>query len=276
MIEDVLGPVDYDESGQGPTVVFVPGSCSTGAAWKPVIAGLNGAYRTITTSLPGYGGSAERRTRTDHSIGLVAAAIETAIRYAGGPVHLVGHSFGGEVGLAIALRGRVELTSLTILEAPAPGMLSVFKRRDRYDAFRAMTSAYIADYRAGNAEAIAAMIDFYGGAGTFAAWPAAVRDYAVKTTPTNILDWSSAYASEPGAAALAGLNLPVLVAVGANSHPAVVEANSLIATAIPGATFVTIAGATHFMIATHANAVATLIDRHLSPREDQAAGLPRH
>jgi hypothetical protein len=41
-------------------------------------------------------------------------------------------------------------------------------------------------------EAIAGMIDFYGGAGTFASWPPRVRGYAIETTPVNILDWASA------------------------------------------------------------------------------------
>jgi hypothetical protein len=34
-----------------------------------------------------------------------------------------------------------------------------------------MTDRYFADFANGNAEAIAAMIDFYGGTGTFASWP---------------------------------------------------------------------------------------------------------
>lgn len=263
MIDDVLGPVDYQETGRGRTLVFVPGSCSTGSSWKSVIAHLDGRFRAITTSLPGYGGSAERRTSSDKSIGLIAAAIEAVIAQAGTPVDLVGHSFGGEVGLAVALRGRVRLTSLTILEDPAPSMLSTFHRNEYYDQFRAMTSAYIDDYASGNAEAIASMIDFYGGAGTFKSWPPAVRDYAVKTTPTNIFDWESAYAFRPNPTTLAELSLPVLVAVGENSHPAVIEANALIARAIPQATFTTIGGAAHFMTATHAREIASLIERHV-------------
>jgi pimeloyl-ACP methyl ester carboxylesterase len=62
MIEEARGRIDYAECGNGPTVVLVPGSCSTGAAWRPVIASWNGRFRTVTTSLLGYGGTVERRT----------------------------------------------------------------------------------------------------------------------------------------------------------------------------------------------------------------------
>jgi len=32
MIHDPFGGLDYEETGRGPTIVFVPGSCSTAAA----------------------------------------------------------------------------------------------------------------------------------------------------------------------------------------------------------------------------------------------------
>ena len=68
MIADPRGPIDYDETGEGPTVVLVPGSCSTGAAWRPIIAHLHNGFRCVTTSLLGYGGTAERRSRDDATI----------------------------------------------------------------------------------------------------------------------------------------------------------------------------------------------------------------
>jgi pimeloyl-ACP methyl ester carboxylesterase len=55
MIDDTNGCIDYHEAGDGPTVVFVPGSCSTGAAWRPVISELSDSFRCVTTSLLGYG-----------------------------------------------------------------------------------------------------------------------------------------------------------------------------------------------------------------------------
>jgi pimeloyl-ACP methyl ester carboxylesterase len=101
MIEDPRGRIDYDIHGAGPTVVLVPGSCSTGAASRPVMAAWDDRFRCVTTSLLGYGGTAERRTARDTSI---AHEVDVLIRRAGEPVHLIGHSFGGLAALAVALR----------------------------------------------------------------------------------------------------------------------------------------------------------------------------
>jgi len=171
MIEDARGRIDYEECGAGPTIVLVPGSCSTGAAWRPVIAASNGRFRYVTTSLLGYGGTVERRTASDPAISHEAEILESVVRRAGGRPHLVGHSFGGLVALAVAVRNKVPLASLVILEAPAPEVLRDRGEREHYRAFREMTKAYFAAFEGGNAEAIAAMIDFYGGAGTYASWP---------------------------------------------------------------------------------------------------------
>jgi pimeloyl-ACP methyl ester carboxylesterase len=262
-IEDPCGRVDYEECGRGPTVVFAPGSCSTGAAWRPLISHCQAQFRCITTSLPGYGGTAERRSAADPAIAHVAAALEAVIRRAGSPVHLVGHSFGGLAALAVALRQYVPLVSLTIVEAPAAQLLEAAGEHAHYRAFRGMTQAYFAAFAAGDPEAIATMIDFYGGVGTFAGWPPRVRAYAVETTAVNILDWASAYGYQLAPAMLATLQLPVLVLRGSASHPAVKRANELISQGLKHSALATVDGAAHFMITTHAAVLAALIQDHI-------------
>jgi pimeloyl-ACP methyl ester carboxylesterase len=86
-----------------------------------------------------------------------------------------------------------------------------------------------------------------------------VRAYAVATTPVNMLDWACAYDHHLSPEMLAAIDVPVAVAVGAASHPAICRANGLVATSIGGATFKTIGGAAHFMISTHPAQVAELI-----------------
>jgi pimeloyl-ACP methyl ester carboxylesterase len=260
MTQELLERIDYEVCGSGPTVVLVPGSCSTGAAWRPLISAWDNRLRCVTTSLLGYGGTAERRTAHDTSISHEADALEWVIRRAsGGSVHLVGHSFGGLVALAVALRNRVRLASLVIIEAPAVELLRERGEQQHYRAFRRMTEAYFAAYESGNTEAIAAMIDFYGGAGTFASWPPRVRAYAVQTTAVNILDWASAYGFPLSAAALATIEIPTLVLRGGASHPAMQRANGLLFECMNRAALATIDGAAHFMIATHAGEVGRLL-----------------
>ncbi|MGE0152889.1 MAG: alpha/beta fold hydrolase [Reyranellaceae bacterium] len=270
MIEDLRGRVDYDECGQGPTIVFLPGSCSTGAAWRPVIAALNGRFRCVTTSLLGYGGTQERRSASDPSMAHELDVAELVIRKAGGPVHLVGHSFGGLVALAVALRHRVPLASLAVLEAPLVELLGGNGEHLHYAAFRRMTDGYFADFAGGNAAAIGTMIDFYGGDGTFAAWPPRVRAYAMETTAVNIRDWQSIYRFPLATAALAAVEIPTLVAWGGASHPAVRRANALLGESLPRAVVAPLDGAAHFMISTHAEQVGHLIAAHIGAAD--AAG----
>jgi len=271
MIEEARGNIDYEESGAGPTMVLVPGSCSTGAAWRPVIAAWGNRFRCITTSLPGYGGTAERRTPGDASISLEAETLESVIRKAGGHVHLVGHSFGGLVALAVALRGRSRLASLTIIEAPAVMMLDGSGETQHIRAFGETTTGYFAAFRDGKADAIEALIDFFAGAGTFASWPPRVRAYAMATTPVNILDWETAFDYPLTAEVLAQVEVPTLVIRGGESHPAMQRVNEILGwRMVRAATLATIEGAAHFMIATHAAEVARLVAKHACRAEAAA------
>jgi pimeloyl-ACP methyl ester carboxylesterase len=263
MIEDPRGRIDYEETGSGPTVVLVPGSCSTGAAWRPMMAAWNGRFRCVTTSLLGYGGTAERRDPQSPTIEPEVDAIEAVIRRAGGPVHLVGHSFGGAVAIAVAQRRQVPIASLSIIEAPMPQLLLHLGEDEHYASFRRMTDIYFTAFERGEPEAVAEMIDFYGGAGTFASWPPRLRAYAVETAHVNILDWACGYSFPESVAQLAEVDVPTLGLFGGSSPPAVQRANGLLADRLPRSDRLMVAGAAHFMIATHAAEVAEAVARHV-------------
>jgi pimeloyl-ACP methyl ester carboxylesterase len=269
MITDELGNIDYDEHGSGPTIVLVPGSCSTGAAWRPVIAAWNGQFRCVTTSLLGYGGTAERRRPEDCSIVHEVEALEAVIRKAAVPVHLVGHSFGGLVAIALSLRSRALLVSLTVLEAPAVELLRHGRDDQRhYRDFLEMTDRYFAAFAGGDVAAIRQMVDFYGGPETFASWPQRVRAYAMETTAVNIRDWASAFGFALSPGLLGTINVPSVFAWGERSHPAVRRANSLLGASLKASTSVEVSGAAHFMISTHAQEVAQIISGHVLQVEE--------
>lgn len=265
MIDDPRGAIDYDEHGGGPaTLVFVPGSFSTGAAWRPVIRALAGRYRTVTTSLLGYGGTAERRDEHKLSIDTEVEVLDAVLLRAGGPVHVIGHSFGGYVALACALRSDAPPLSLTLIEPPCPAVLEIGGEGALLAQFHAMSDPYIAAWRAGEADAARRVIDFYGGAGCFDAMPDRAREFARQTTAANVLDWLVAYQDRPDIAAFARLAVPTLVLCGALGHAVVRRGTELISQWLPVARHVTVAGASHFMISTHADQVARLVEAHVT------------
>lgn len=89
-------------------IVLVHGAVSDGSVWNKVISILTDAgHRIIAVQLP------------LHSLGDDIATVERAIELIGGPVILVGHSYGGEV-ITNAGYNNSNVTGLVYLAALAP------------------------------------------------------------------------------------------------------------------------------------------------------------
>lgn len=265
MIDDPRGTIEFVDHGSGPTtLVFVPGSFSTGAAWRPVIRALAGRHRIVTTSLLGYGATAERRDARAPSMDTEVEVLRAVLDRVGEPAHVIGHSFGGHVALACAMRSSAGLLSLTVIEPPCPMVLAVAGEAALFDSFRAMSEPYIAAWQAGEADAARRVIDFYGGHGFFDAMPPHAREFTRQSTGANVLDWRVAYADACDRASFGRVTMPTQVLRGALGHPAVQRGNELISQWLPNATLRTVPGASHFMISTHGGEVARLFEAHIA------------
>jgi pimeloyl-ACP methyl ester carboxylesterase len=257
MIDDERGRIDYGEAGSGPTVVLVPGSWATPSAWRAVIAALDGRCRIVTTSLLGYGGTDEQRPAGDVAIDCEAEIVEAVIARAGCPVHLVGHSFGGAVSLAVAARGVAPLRSLTVIEPPVFGLLRQAGDLALYGEVTTMRAGYFGAFAGGEQDAARRVIDFYGGRDSFDALPQRMRDYVVATTPTNIRDWRTGF--DGPLPPFGDIRVPSLVVRGEHGHRSMARCSEILAGMVPNAALTTVAGAGHFMIASHAADVARLV-----------------
>ena len=100
------------------TFVLVHGAFQDGASWAAVAEGLTTAGHTaIAVTLPGRGEgkSPGEVTMADH-----VAAVKVAVDGAGGPVVMVGHSFGGMVISAVAEADPSKITTLVYVAAYLP------------------------------------------------------------------------------------------------------------------------------------------------------------
>lgn len=267
--------VEYQESGSGAPIVFVPGSFSTGASWRSISTPLAQRYRTIATSLSGYGKTPERRQPGGQHMNDEMDVLETVLAQANtsinastnAPVHLVAHSFGAWVALSLAMHRTPQLLSLTLLEPTVFYLLTLGGESALMQQVNAMTDRYMADWENGDRQAVRHVIDFYGGVGTFDAYPPAVQDKVIGQTPTNILDWQTGYSEAPTLADIRAVNVPTLVVYGSDSHRAMQRSNQLLADALPQAQIVALEGATHFMIGTHAAELTDRIEQHIRAAE---------
>jgi pimeloyl-ACP methyl ester carboxylesterase len=256
--------VEYFESGEGPALLLLPGSFGTGSGWKAVTDRLTRRYRIVTTSLLGYGATAERRPFGNTTMHQQTEVIDRILDRIGEPARVVAHSFGGLAALAHAINGVIKPASLMLVEANPLGLLQTRGEAGFYAMFGRMTRDYFAEFEAGQDDAARHVIDFYGGEGTFAAFPAKVRDYVMRTTPANIRDWSSGTPFEPPVSVYQQIAATTLVVRGGDGHPAMMRLAEILAEVIPNARLETVAGGNHFLPATNPAELAALLEAHVA------------
>ena len=263
--------IECQQAGEGPALLFLPGSYSTPAAWRPIQRLLEPRWRMVTTSLRGYGESTDTRSPDDfgmqHEVGLV----EALCRHIGQPVHLVGHSFGGTVALAAALAATVPVASLSLFEA---NPLDLLRGRDGgalYQETLRMSRAFEAAVHAGEVDAPGRVIDFWGGAGAYAGLPDAVKAYCRQGAPANVIDWRTGFGFNVTETDCAALKLPVLLVRGEQANPAMTAITDVLQGCLPNVRPHVVEGAGHFLVSSHAPACAALLSSFLADAMGNAA-----
>lgn len=116
--------IAYEDSGapagrpDAPTIVFGHGLLFSGWMFREQVAGLSPAYRCVTVDWRGQGASPAAAGGCD--MDTLAEDGSALIRHLGaGPVHWVGLSMGGFLGMRIAARHPEQVRSLVLLNTSA-------------------------------------------------------------------------------------------------------------------------------------------------------------
>ena len=252
--------IAYWTEGVGVPVLLVHGSFSTSSAWKRLVAHLDkNVWHVVAPDLPGWGESAALPDDVE-PVEFEAMAVEAvAKQVTSGPIHLAGHSSGGTVALAIALRGRVPVQSLTLFEPTPVSILAYTGSESEFNELSEFVSTYRIAVERGDKWAAAPVIDLWGGKGTFDAMPAAVREFIAANTAQNLRSWQGGFAFRPALDALAKLQAPTTLVQGALSHRFAKLLVTRLREFIPRSTVVELKDAAHFMIQTHPGESARLI-----------------
>lgn len=113
------------EGGEGRPVVLLHGRGNAASMWLPLLPELARRHRVLAVDLPGFGCSSvpqgPLKTAEDGLRFFVEPVEAVLSALAPGPMTLVGHSLGGLVALELALRRRVPVGRLVLVDAMGLG-----------------------------------------------------------------------------------------------------------------------------------------------------------
>jgi pimeloyl-ACP methyl ester carboxylesterase len=192
VIKAGLFDLDVLDVGTGPAVLLLHSSASGHRQWRRLIDALQDRYRLLAVNLFGYGASSPWPGSRPMTLGDQAKLALAAAGLAAGPVALVGHSLGSAVALETALRLRDRASALIAFE---PILFYLLKTHGP-SAAAAEIAAVAAGYRAHAAKddwagCGALFVDYWSGAGTWAALSDERRAGLLAVVPNVVHEWDA-------------------------------------------------------------------------------------
>ena len=266
-MNDVTTPF-VREAGQGVPVLCLHSNASSSGQWRGLMDLLSPHFRVLAPDLLGAGRGAAwppgPGARLQHEMQAMAPLLQSL----GERFHVVGHSYGAALALALAQAWpqRVasavlyEPTAFPLLNRPGPG-------HPQASGIAAAATAAMAAVDRGDLHAAAeTFIDYWMGTGSWAGMPEARRG-PVAESMRPIRQWTEALFAEPWSAdGLARLSMPVLLLGGDRSPASAGDLLPLLVSLLPKAQLQVLPGLGHMAPVSHPDRVNPLIVDFLRAR----------
>lgn len=250
--------------GRGPSVVMLHCSGSSGAQWDGWSDRLGGGFQVVAPDLFGCGASTPWSGVTlDEQARGIAAVLDQLH----GPVHLVGHSMGGAVALATALKREWRLASLTLIEPVTFHLLAqgcpAVRALDQ--EVGALAGAIARSVEEGVPEAgMARFVDYWNGPGSWLHLSPEAQARLARRAAVVADDFRALAAVDTPLSRYRQLGVPTRIISGALAPAPVRWLARTLSRALGDAPHTVIADAGHMAPMTHPDTVAAVIARHVS------------
>jgi pimeloyl-ACP methyl ester carboxylesterase len=245
--------------------VCLHASASSGRQWRALQSQLADGYQVLSPDLYGSGDSPPWPSGRGLTLADEVARLEPVFEAAGGPFHLIGHSYGGAVAARAALTYPGCFRSLVLIEPVLFGLLTA----QDPDQPAAREVVAICRYTSAAVEvgaldsAAHRLIDYWMGVGTWAQMPARRRAAIAQAMPGARSQWTAIFAETTPLPVYSLLDLPVLYLEGSKSPPSTRAVARLLTQTLPNVTSAVLEDAGHMAPLTHPGLVNAAIQEHL-------------
>jgi pimeloyl-ACP methyl ester carboxylesterase len=260
------GPIsiDYTDEGQGTPVVLIHSSVSSNRQWRALTDALIDRYRVRAVNLFGYGKTSPWSGPAAQTLSAQAGLVTTVCEDLAGPIHLVGHSFGGAVALKAAAVLGSRVGKLILLEPNPFPLLEQAGRREACAEIAALASDVRRDARSGHWTAAAERFaDYWLGDGAWAGMSEGRRVAFARSMPPLLHELDAVLSDETTVADWCALPARTLLVSDTGTRRTIRELVDVFEAACPHWTFVRISGAGHMAPLTHPELVNPVVREFL-------------
>lgn len=240
---------------------------NTGAQWTALGDALGEGFRLLAPDLYDCGATSAWTQDTEMGYDEVADLLTTLLQQ-NGPLHLVGHSFGGGVALRLAAAHPECLRTLTLIEPGAYQLLQEVGRDDLWLDFQRVMEDFRCAVTEGDPDAAWALFfDAYcSHVGPWHELPETMRQAIKKKTPAQLRVYGAQASNPTRLSNIRQLACPTLVIHGQQSQEPERVVCELIATNAPLGRIAEVPESGHMAPLTHAQDVAGLLRAHFGLR----------
>jgi pimeloyl-ACP methyl ester carboxylesterase len=257
-------PMQFVDEGNGHPVVLLHGGISSSRQWRSLIDRLSGRYRLLAPDFIGQGGTTNWDRERPFGFHDEWRLVEAMFDMVDGPVHLVGHSYGGWIAVDGALGVLDRLKSLTLIEPSAFHLLRYDKDTDAWSEAQEIKRKLIECLRESSEAQLAPwFMEYWVGPGSWQAMPDDGKAMVQSLLPVHAMGALAMYGQDVSLEDYARIDVPTLLVRGSETVLPSHRVVDLLAAVIPDCELVEIEGAGHTSPMTHTEQVNAVIEAHL-------------